>query len=427
MMPNERIVAYSALLLSACMPAGAQTLQRRIDASAAPSLQFHFAGRPVVCGDGRTYMRIDNDSWMGNGWAAGRSAPCERGPVRVLLVRAGREIIRIESYAGPLTNDSTAADLGNIAASDASAYLMSLALSAEGRVARDALTGAALADSSDNTKGLLALSRDQNRGRELRRSALGWLVRQSDERGAGAIAEVVRTVSSIAHDENESNGSRQQALGLLSRVGRGEGIPELISLAGQGGDVWLARQSVDVLSRSGDPRARRTLRELISNANASAEVRIAAFSGLANEYGTPADVDLIRAAYPSLVSDRARDAALSAVSTVGSGAARTWLSSIVRDREQAMHQRKRAAELLERAGASTADLTKLYDEIDETDIRSALIEQLAQAGTRDATTKLIAIARAEPNLAVRRRAVSVLSRSEDPRVKEVLQGVVERP
>ena len=57
----------------------------------------------------------------------------------------------------------------------------------------------------------------------------------------------------------------------------------------------------------------------------------------------------------------------------------------------------------------------------------ALQEQLAQAGTRDATTKLLAIARGEPNPVVRRKAVAVLGRSDDPRVREALQGVVERP
>ncbi len=427
MTPNVKWMLVGAALLVSARATGAQMLQRRVDAASTPVVQFHFASRASVCGDGKSYLRIENDGWITNGWDGARSAACERGPARVVLVRAGKEIIRIETFAGPLQNDSTAGDLGGVSTSEAASFLMSLASAGEGRVARDAITGAALADSADISKSLLTIARDQARPRELRRSALGWLVRQADDRGAVAMAEVVRTVSSIAKDENESNSSRQQALNLLARAGRGDGVPELMALAGQSTDLWLARQSVEALSRSGDPRARRTLRELVSNANAPADVRVAAFSGLANEYGTPTDVELIRGAYATLTTDRARDAALGAVASVGSAAARTWLASIVRDREQSMRQRRRAAELMERAGASTAELTKLYDDVDETDIRSTLVEQLAQAGTRDATTKLLAIARAEPNLAVRKRAVGVLSRSDDPRVKDVLQGVVERP
>lgn len=427
MMPNVSWCAVVAASVCVASTVGAQGIQRRVDASPAGIVQFHYASRASVCGDGRTYMRVDNDGWIGSNWDGMRAAACERGPVRVVVVRSGKEVVRIETYAGPLASDSAASDLGAVPAGEAATYLLSVATSVDGRVGRDALTGASLADSADVTRQLLAIARDQARSRELRRSALTWLVRQADEHRSVAMSEVVRAVSAIARDESESNGSRQQALNLLARAGRGDGIPELITLASQPNDLWLARQSVEALARSGDPRARRTLRDIVSNASAPADARVAAFTGLANEYGTPADVELIRAAYPSLTSERSRDAALGAVASVGSAASRAWLASVVRDKEQPMRQRRRAAELMERAGASSADLSKLYDEVDETDIRTAIVEQLAQSGTREATTKLLAIAKAEPNLAVRRRAVGVLSRSEDPRVREVLQGVVERP
>jgi len=423
---------YVALLAGAALtivkePATGQTLARRIDGSAAAAVQFHFASRPPICGDGRAYMRVSSDGWISGSWDSMRSLPCERGPVRVVLARAGGETIRIETFAGPLAVDSTAADLGAVGSAEAAAYLMSIATGGEGRVARDALTGAALADSADISKGLMAIARDQSRARELRRGALGWLVRQAGERRGVTAEEMVATVAAIARDESESNATRQHAVGLLARFERGEGIPTLVAMAGQGADLWLAKQSTEVLSRNGDPRARKALRDLASNAAAPGEVRVAAFSGLAGEYGTAADAELIRKAYPSLASDRGRDAALAAVASVGGPSARGWLASVARDRDQAMRQRRHAAELLGRAGASSADLAKLYDQIDETDIRTTLVEQLAQAGTRDATTKLLAIARGEPNLAVRRKAVGALGRSDDPRVREALQGVVERP
>jgi HEAT repeat protein len=77
-------------------------------------------------------------------------------------------------------------------------------------------------------------------------------------------------------------------------------------------------------------------------------------------------------------------------------------------------------------GIPTAELVKLYDDVEDTDLRSALIDELSQVGTRDATTKLVAIANGDAMMTLRRRAVQVLGRVDDPKVREALKGMVER-
>ena len=421
-----RAVVGGALLVIGAAPACAQSLARRIDAAGNASVQFNFPARAGVCGDGRSYMRVDGDSWYGSFNDAVRATPCESGPIRVLVVRAERETIRLQTYAGPLDRDSSATDLGAVPAAEASAYLLSLATGADGRVARDAILPAVLADGTNPTPTLLNIARDQGRARELRRTALNWLVRRRDDPGAMTSAEVIRVVADMARDERESSSSRQYATGLLSRMDRGEGIPTLIGFAGSASDPWLAKQSAEALGRTGDPRARRALRTLVEKDDTNADVRVAAISGLTNEYGTAADAELVRRAYGKLTGDRAREAALSAAASVGGSDARSWLTNVMKDKDQAIRQRRKAAELLDRAGASTAEIVKAYDDVDDSEIRGVLIDVLARTGTREATTKLLAIAKCDAQASLRRRAVSALGRFDDPRIRSALQDIVER-
>lgn len=419
-----RILYVAAPLVLSAQVLCAQQLTRKIDGASAGNVEFTFAGRPGVCGDGRTFIRVDSDFWMGRVSDDVRSQ-CEAGPVRVVVVRVDREPIRVESYVGPPIHDSLSTDLGRVGASEAAAYLMQLAGTAEGRVARDALTAAALADSAQITRQLVAIARDQTKSRELRRSALSWAVRP--RAGAGLPAdEAVRMLSGIASDVNEQQSMRQHATSQLGRFERGEGIPTLVTLAKGEADPWLARQSLETLARTGDPRARRAVRDLVTSAGTPEDIRTSAISALAGEYATAKDGDVVREAYPRLTGDRGRDVLITAVASIGGPAARTWLVNLVRNKDQAMRQRRKAAEQLGRGESSSADVSSLYDAVDDPEIRSVLIDVLAQSGTRDAGAKLLSIAKNDPQLTSRKRAIGALGRFEDPNIKNALRDLVER-
>jgi hypothetical protein len=74
----------------------------------------------------------------------------------------------------------------------------------------------------------------------------------------------------------------------------------------------------------------------------------------------------------------------------------------------------------------TAALVALYDPTEDTQIRASLIGYYASDPNKAATDKLVSIARNEPNLTLRRRAISALSRTSDPAVKQALQAIVEQ-
>jgi hypothetical protein len=71
-------------------------------------------------------------------------------------------------------------------------------------------------------------------------------------------------------------------------------------------------------------------------------------------------------------------------------------------------------------------MVQLYDQVQDANLKSYLISIYGSSKERAATDKLIAIARAEPDRTLRRRAISRLSRSDDPRVKDVLREIVEK-
>ena len=80
--------------------------------------------------------------------------------------------------------------------------------------------------------------------------------------------------------------------------------------------------------------------------------------------------------------------------------------------------------------ATTSDYTllrDLYPSVNTDQERNAIINVLANAGGTDNVNWLLTIAKS-PTEAVgrRRQAVSALSRSDDPRVKEALKGLIDR-
>ncbi|MEP7383881.1 MAG: HEAT repeat domain-containing protein [Gemmatimonadota bacterium] len=419
-----QVVGVALLLTLGAVDGRAQSLDRRIAAVAGSAVQFNFAARSGICGDGRNYVRLDGDSWYGTMNEMTRGSACEAGPVRVLVVKSGAEPIRLETYAGPLAVAPDATDLGRVTAADAVSYLGTLATTGEGRVSRDAVLALGMADSARVTPVLLSLMRDANRPRDTRRSALNWIVRRDDAPDALPSGELLTLLTGLARNETEPSSFRQSVIGTLGRLDRGEGIPALVEMSRSTNDGWTARRATEALARSGDPRARRAVREIARDKGAPSEVRIAAMSGLAGEYGSAEDAQILIALYPALDADRLQEAALGGIASIGSVAGRQFLLRIVKDEQHDSRPRRKAASLLERAGVPVRDVIGVYDGVSDGDVRVQLIEMLAQAGTREATEKLVSIAKLDTQPAARRRAIALLGRSDDASVREALRGIV---
>jgi HEAT repeat protein len=426
-MTRTKLAALGLLALSVHNAAlSAQSLADRIASANMPRVQFTYAARADVCGNGRSFIQVAGNHWFGNWSDSERREPCVAGPIRVLLDRAGREVVSISAFAGPVPEAQPGiADLGRVRARDAAEYLLGLAERADGRVSRDAVLPAVLADSVDATPRLLTLARNQNAARETRRTAISWLGRPLDARER-AVREIADALVTIAKDDDDNQSVRQQALRTLARLEHGAGTAALMELARDAQRSWLAREALASLTSSGDPRARQHLREVVRRADLPDDVLAAAIKGLGGEYSTGEDIKLLRDSYARLPGERSREAAVSAIANFGGAENVRWLLALARDANQPIATRRRAVHHAYRGGTPVSEIIKVYDETTETQLKDAVMQALIESGERQATDKLMQIARADESLQMRRKAVSVLSRSSDERVKKFLSDLVDR-
>jgi hypothetical protein len=219
---------------------------------------------------------------------------------------------------------------------------------------------------------------------------------------------------------------RTTALSVLSRLDRGAGIQPLVQLATGNITSWVGKESMMVLARSGDPRARQFLRSTVQRTDLPDEVLAVAIRGLGRNYVTGQDASLLRSIYPRLTGQRSQNAVLASLSDLGGSENVQWLTGIVRDDKAAPEARRRALQYLSRAGATTPVLLALYDPTPDPQLRQALIGIYSRISDKAATDKLVWIARNEQNPAIKRRAISALSRSGDPTIRQALQDIVER-
>jgi len=416
-------VATLLAIAAATSPALGQSLANRIASAGDHSVQFSYPARPGVCGDGRTYISTGSGNFYGS-FSTNATDSCQPGPVRVVADLADRNVVALRYYVGapPAGVDAGVTNLGTVTPADGADYLLGVASRADGRVGRDAIFAALLGDKVDATSSLLEIGRDQNRPLETRRAALSGLGRSD----APQLDKIGAALVQIATNENDVQGVRTQALSVLSRLDHGAGIPPLVQLASGNINSWIGRESMRVLSSSGDPRARQFLRSTAQRTDLPDELLAVAIRGLGRNYVTGQDAVLLRSLYPRLTGERSRDAVLASLSELGGSDNVQWLVGVVRDEKLTPEARRRALDYLARAGATTPSLLALYDPTSDPQLRGALINIYSRLADKAATDKLIWIARNEPNPQLKRRAISALSRNSDPTIRQALADIVER-
>ncbi|MEO9226118.1 MAG: HEAT repeat domain-containing protein [Gemmatimonadaceae bacterium] len=416
--------AAGVVALAACaspIPSGAQSLAARIKSAPTPRIQFEFAARPGVCGDGQSFVSGGNDSYYGsvriiNGVP---DQPCSAGPIRVVVDHADDAITNIETVAGPLHIATGATDLGTVSSHDAVDYLILIASTADGRAARQAIIPATLADGVDVTTSLTTIARNQNRPLDTRRAALASLAHGATDSKAAA-QRVTDLLVTTARDENETQAFRRAALDLLANVGHGDGIPALVQLATDTSTAWTTQEALRVVAQSDDPRAREFLRTQVKRTDLPEAMLAVAIRGLGGRDATGQDIALLRSIFVTTTGDRPRTTIMETIAQRGTASDRKWLLEVVRDSSQTLPVRRRALDLATRGTERSADALALYGSINEESLKGSLIEVYARNGDRASVDKLIAIAKADSDYSLRRRAIASLSRTQDPRARQAL-------
>ncbi len=316
----------------------------------------------------------------------------------------------------------------------------------------------------------------------VRAEALGALV-QSDPSAATTLLQRV-----LARRDECSAPLRRRAVYLIGRDGIGGGVPELTEIAKNDPDLSVRRDAIARLAQlpGGNPlplleqlltstdesgqraivqslrnlegtETNRALRRIIEREDLATSVRVDAIRSLSRCCGqaqvqaarqsgvtvaartvvavgpgrsgstlTDADVAFLRTVYDRSSDREIKTAALEAVAGSNSGAADQWVMGIVRNSKEDIRYRRSALLRLRRADVPIEELGKLYDTLDERELRSSLVSILGAREEPAATDKLIEIAKSGTDPSIRRMAINILAKKNDPRTTRLLLELVER-
>lgn len=246
---SQRVAAGSAVVAMLCgavVPAAAQSIAARVH-GASGQVELRFAAREGVCGDGENIMRVRPSAriWTNED---GRWA-CQPGPVRVVMTVRSGTVEHLRTYVGtPRSTPHGLTDLGVVPAAEAADYFLDLATHADERVAADALTPVALADSVPVVPRLVAVAQDRERPNGVRKRALFWAGQVGEE-------QVLDPARALVHDRSEERGLREHAVFVLSQLPESTSVPALIALAQSHEESWITRRAMFWLGQKHDPRA----------------------------------------------------------------------------------------------------------------------------------------------------------------------------
>lgn len=182
---------------------------------------------------------------------------CSHSPVRVVLDVDNGRVIKLRTYVGgrwrPATSET--ADLGAVSTRAATDYLISLAANDQGRVGREAILPATLADSVNVWPQLFKVARSDNVPSGTRKQAVFWI--------GQAASDVITPGHYSKGSESSDEEVKKQAVFALSQRRNGEAVPALIQVARNNRDPEVRRTALFWLGQSGDPRALSLFEEIL--------------------------------------------------------------------------------------------------------------------------------------------------------------------
>jgi HEAT repeat protein len=252
----------------------------------------------------------------------------------------------------------------------------------------------------------------------LRRKAI-FLVAQQNEPGTEDLL-----LESVRSDPDAD--VRRQAVFWLSQVGTERAVGALDSILRFSNDPEIQEKAVFALSQHQSPRAQQALRIYAQRAEVPDAAKEKAIFWLGQKQ-SPENAAFLRSLYGKLKTRELKKKVLFSLSQMGGEENGRWLLGVARDTTQDIDTRKQALFWAGQGGVSLRELTRLYDNIGNLEMREHLIFVYSQRNEPEALDKLIEIAKRDPNPDFRKRALFWLGQSEDSRAVQALQDIIEQP
>lgn len=259
---------------------------------------------------------------------------------------------------------------------------------------------------------------------ELRRRALYLLGRQPN-------SESVPLMLDVAKNDSDQ-GIRREAMSWLSRTAGDQAVPMLEDLLRTSNDEQTQRSAVQALGSIDTDKARKAVRAIIERTDALERVRAEAISTLVrdrdNRLMAADDQTYLRSLYAKVETQRLKESVLSAVSRIEAPENEAWLLGIAKNENEIPSLRAQALQRLGRMTTVSFDeIGKLYENADSRELRQQILRALSERKEPNAVDKLVEVAKKDTDPNIRRYAIQILSRSNNPKALQGIKELADKP
>jgi hypothetical protein len=254
---------------------------------------------------------------------------------------------------------------------------------------------------------------------ELRKKAV-WLI--SQKRGN----DIAQTLLDVARNDPNAD-VRGDAVFWLSQTRSEQAVPLLDSILFTAGDQEIRKKALFSLSQlARDERARQSLRRAAEDERMSEEIRSDAIFWLGQS--RIADLEYFRTLYGKTRSTDLKKKIVFSVSQTNLPAATQWLLDLAKDKSLEMDVRKDAIFFVSQRRSMDFDqLSTIYDQAKgEDEMQEHILFVFSQRREPAAVDKLMAVAKSDASIEMRKKALFWLGQKNDPRVRQFLKDLINK-
>jgi len=218
---------------------------------------------------------------------------------------------------------------------------------------------------------------------------------------------------------------RQQAVFWLSQVGTERAVAALDSILRTSNDRQMQEKAIFALSQVDKGGASAALRAYAERTDAPTELREQAIFWIGQSNNAD-NGRYLQKLYGTLREKELKEKVIFSLSQMNNPENARFIMSIALNESEDIEMRKQALFWAGQQGGSITDLVDLYAKMTNPEMKEQLIFVYSQRREKPAVDKLVDIARSDPDREMRKKALFWLSQSNDPRVAEILQQIIDQ-